>query len=128
MATPIFNGEIYKGKLNIYDKEGFRKYINSVYGQVEIIVRRKKEIRSLKENNYYWGVVIRLTADYAGLLDDEMHKAWQWKFLRKQTGKIETVRSTTSLSTVEMEEYLEKIRVFALDEWNLKVPLPNEVE
>ena len=128
MTTPIFDGEVYKGKLTLYDKVGFIGYLTSIYGQVEVVVRRKRVKRSIKENNYYWGVVIRLTADYTGFLDDEMHDAWRWKFLRKSTGKMETVRSTTSLSTKEMEDYLEKIRTFALTEWNLTIPLPKKVD
>lgn len=126
--TPIFAGDLYQGKLDIHDKEDFKKYLNSIYGQVEVIVRRKRSQRSLKENDYYWGVVVKLIADYTGMLDEEAHEALKWKFLRKQTGKMETVRSTASLSTKEMEDYLEKIRVWTLTDLGLKIPLPNEVD
>jgi len=36
------------------------------------------------------------------------------------------VKSTTQLSTLEMENYLEEIRRFASIKLNLIVPLPNE--
>jgi hypothetical protein len=37
------------------------------------------------------------------------------------------VRSTTSLNTVEMEEYVENIRRFAISELGCYIPEPNEI-
>ena len=81
--------------------------------------------RSLKENNYYWGIVLTLLAEATGFTPEEAHDAMRWKFLRKGQ-RFETVRSTTGLTTNEFEEYLEKIRLFAAQELNCIIPLPNE--
>jgi len=37
------------------------------------------------------------------------------------------VRSTTSLNTVEMNEYIEQIRIFAVSELGCYIPEPNEI-
>lgn len=83
--------------------------------------------RSLKENNYYWGVVLQTIADGTGYTPEEVHDAMRWKFLRKGQ-RFETVASTSSLSTYEFEEYLEKIRMFAAQELNCPIPLPKQNE
>lgn len=79
----------------------------------------------MKENNYYWGVVLDAIADTTGYTPEEVHDAMRWKFLRVG-GRFERVKSTTSLSTHEFEEYLEKIRMFANQELNCRIPLPRE--
>jgi hypothetical protein len=38
------------------------------------------------------------------------------------------VRSTTTYDKIEWEELMEKIRVWALTEFNIKIPKPNEVD
>jgi hypothetical protein len=35
--------------------------------------------------------------------------------------------STAKLDNVEFNEYIEKVRVFALEQLNIYVPLPNEI-
>lgn len=79
--------------------------------------------RSLRENNYYWGVVLQTISDQSGYTPEEVHDAMRWKFLRKGQ-RFETVASTTSLSVHEFEDYLDKIRIWAAQELQLSIPLP----
>jgi hypothetical protein len=86
----------------------------------------------LAENRYYWGIILTYIADETGYSKEEAHQIFGRMFLRydKQMpdGTTEAfVRSTTSLNTMEMEEYLEKIRIFALSELGTYIPLPNEI-
>jgi hypothetical protein len=37
------------------------------------------------------------------------------------------VRSTTSLNTIEMNEYIEQIRIFAVSELGCYIPEPGEI-
>ena len=41
---------------------------------------------------------------------------------------VEYVKSTTKLTTIEFEDYMEKIRVFASREMGCFLPKPNETE
>lgn len=57
-----------------------------------------------------------------------MHEALKFKFLRVEKEGIESARSTTDLTTTEFEEYMNQIRIWALTELDVKIPLPNEVD
>jgi hypothetical protein len=96
--------------------------------QVQLSVTRKREKRSSNQNKYYWGVVLPLIAQTTGYTIDESHDAMKMQFLVKRTAKVPTTRSTTDLSTAEMEEYLENIRRFAAVELSCYVPIPNEAQ
>lgn len=135
MITPIFEGNVDKnGELVIKDREMLRKYlvINLREKDVDVSVKPHKKQRSLKENSYYWGVIVRLVADEMGVLDDEAHDYLKALFLKKGVeinGKrYEVVRSTTSLSTTEFEYFVSKARIWASTELGLNIPEPNQVE
>jgi hypothetical protein len=116
--------EVYKNRLKIY-MEGFPPGT-----QVYVTVDRagKKQARSDLQNNYYWGVVIEITRLFCGYEKDEMHDAFGMLFRKMEavTG-IPTIRSTTSMSTLEFNEYIEQCRRFAAQELSLYIPDPNEV-
>jgi ATP-dependent phosphoenolpyruvate carboxykinase len=96
--------------------------------RVELKENRGK--RSLNENAYYWGVVVKILSDYTGDTPDDMHEVLKAKFLKTVVnfGGEELVMSkhTWNLTTKEFEEYLEQIRIFAQTELDVKIPLPNE--
>lgn len=103
------------------------------------IVKRIRKPRSGKQNRYYRGVVVRMIAeDTCGVPAskedcDAIHRELAKNFLgstevTKGGFTFEVIKSTTDLSTVEMEEYLEIIRRWADVELNLYIPKPNEVE
>ena len=123
-----FMGKSEKGIVVLDDEKGFTEHIKSLDGKfIQLVVRRYRTNRSNNQNKYYWGVVIKILGDELGYMPDEMHNALRWKFLRKG-GKLETVKSTSSLTTIEFEEYLELVRIWALRDLEIAIPLPNEVD
>lgn len=98
--------------------------------KVELKVNRGE--RSLRQNSYYWGVVIKILSDYTGFEPDEMHEDLKNRFLKyykviKATGEErELAKSTSNLSTEEFEAYLDMIRRWAMIEHDVYIPLPNE--
>jgi len=127
--NPIFEGKVEKGKIFLKAPETFRSYKKTFEGKkIQVILRKYKTSRSLPQNNYYFGVVVKMLADEFGYSTQEMHDALKLEFLRKTGGILETVRSTTDLTTTEFEMLLEKIRIWALTEHDVKIPLPNEIE
>lgn len=123
---PIFYGTALNGKLKIEDKEGFNTYLASLNGDVQILVEKRRKQRSLNQNNYYWGVVIPMLADQFGYESEEMHEALKYMFLKKGKVELPTVRSTSSLTTVEFEDYMTRVRRWALQEQQILIPEPNE--
>lgn len=102
-----------------------KKYINL----------REEKIRSLPQSKYYWGVCIKILSDELGYTDEEIHEVCKSMFLKdvihlKTKGgglkEVVIVKSTRDLTTIEFEDYLSKIRVFASLELGIFIPEPNE--
>lgn len=126
---PIFCGKVEQGALTLDRPDKFKQYLLTLNKKaVHIVVRKIQKPRSKKENRYYWGVVIKLLCETTGYNDDEMHDALRMLFLRDIDKKIPTLRSTTSLTTVDFEEYLTKIREWAIQTLHCYIPEPNEVD
>jgi hypothetical protein len=96
--------------------------------QVDIQIKRyyPKKDRSNEQNRYMWGVVYRLLADYTGHSPEEIHEAMKYEFLLNHESKLKVPRSTSELSTLEMEDYLSRVREFASMELGVYIPEPNE--
>lgn len=90
----------------------------------------KSTSRSNPQNRYYWGVVIDILSNELGYTPEEIHEILRQKFLtRKALVKDEEFVipiSTTTLTTVEMENYLTKIREWASLYSGIYIPEPNE--
>lgn len=90
-------------------------------------INKSKNIRSLNQNRYYFGVVLLILSDHFGYTTDELHQICAGTFLRYENKGKEFIKSTTKLDTKEFERYLEQIRMWALNEHQIIIPLPNEV-
>ena len=121
------------GEWHGLSKNVLRREVRKLFhGQsIEIRIRRVKKHRSVQQNRYYW-LIVTMMADHTGFTKDEMHSILRYKFLKSErvndnTGIVyEYVKSTTELSTIEYEEYLEQVRSFGVDELDLRIPMPNE--
>ena len=119
-----------------FDKEEDKRKLFSVLrnlkGSFAISLKKNKAARSLASNRYYWGVVLAYLSEETGFTKDEAHQLMQRQFLKyakdASDGTSEMfVRSTTSLNTIEMNEYIEQIRIFAVSELGVYIPEPNEI-
>jgi hypothetical protein len=117
-------------KLVLFDKDRFNKSLMSFKPntRVWVIVKDDAEIRSLKMNAYYHGVIVAMLAKFFGYEHDEMHEALKWKFLQKPDAPVPTVRSTRTLDKKEFFEFNESIKRWAAMEYAFYIPDPNEVE
>lgn len=114
-------------------KRKFRQEVARVFGgcSIEIVIHRKKKHRSIQQNRYYW-LIVTMMADHTGFTKDEMHGVLRCRFLKAEkvnesSGLVyEYTKSTTELSTVEYEEYLEQVRNFGIEEFDMRIPMPNE--
>jgi len=127
--APIWRGNIENGELKLTQPDSFKRYLHSLRGEIELVVRKWKKRRTSNQNSYYWGVVIPILCESLGYSDEEMHEALKWKFLRnKDREKLPTVKSTASLSTVEFKNYIDKIVMWASQEESIVIPDPDKVE
>ena len=126
---PVFRAQIKTGII-IFDRpnEAYG-YLQDLEGKyVEVVVRKERSERSNNQNKYYHGVVVKMLSDFTGYDRDEVHEILKHEFLKKvNTGGFEYVKSTAKLSTVEFEEYLDKIKTWA-SMLGCVIPDPNECE
>lgn len=125
----LFWGEVKNGTLTLHNLTRFKNYLKSIEGEVEVAIGKPKRLRTLQQNKYYWGVVLEVLYKQSevGYTREEWHNALKFKFLRKE-GLLPTVESTTKLTTLEFEDYLDRIRQWAIEFLDCTIPLPNEVE
>lgn len=100
-------------------------------GEFCVEIKKNKTTRSIQQNRLYWSWV-NILADHFGYTPEEMHLELGTAFLplrEYKTRKNKTLVmpvSTTSLSTKEFTEYLEKIDKLAQQQ-NVKIPRPEEL-
>lgn len=105
-----FYGIIADHRIQLGDAAAFSQQIRRLEGcQIEIRLAKRKKIRSLDANAYYWGVCIKYLAEYTGYEPDELHDALKARFLTDNSGKLPRVRSTASLDTKEFSEYVDNV-------------------
>ena len=133
MSTPIFRAVIKQGKVHLINPDVYEMWIKGNFRDGTIVnctVRKASKIRSLPQNNYYWGVVLNYIGNQTGYEPEEVHENMKQEFLRDHEVQnfMYHIKSTTELTTEEFEDYLEHIRRWAAQFLELYIPLPNEVE
>ena len=139
MRKLTFNGEIRNGVARIHRKQAFLDAIKTMPdGHIRFTLERIYHKHSDPQRGYYWGVVV---AELVEAIKDEheetVSKEWAHELLKsycnsyevanKENGLVLRMPLTTStLTTVEYEEYLERCRRFILEYFNRTVLLPNE--
>lgn len=106
--------------------------------KVDITFKLSRKKRSNKQNRYYWGVIVPMFQqgifDCFGEIWDitTTHEHLKSTFNReekvnKKTAEVvQLLKSTSENSTIEMEEYHEKIREWMRENMDIICPLPNE--
>ena len=123
-------GKVEEGKFLPNDPKSFREAFYHHEGKpVEVSVKRKTRSRSNQQHRYYWGVVVKILGDHFGYSDLEMHEALKYEFLRiEKQGKPLTVRSTRDLTTIEFEDYVERIKLWSVEEYQCYIPAPGMID
>ncbi len=99
---------------------------------IQLTIEKRQSRRSIAENSYYWGVIIKIISDHTGENDWKIHGILGRMFLTQGVevnGKrYEVTKSSHFLTVAEFEEYAEKCRLWAGSELDLVVPAPNEFD
>lgn len=144
----VFRGKASGGKLSLYKRAEFDKYLKTLEGEVDLILRKHRKPRTSgqeweksNQNGYYWGVVIpKLVAYYAeqavkqnkpelALDPDQVHEGIKFLFLNEGTYSqfgFPKIKSTKPLNTLEWEALMQQIRDWAMEEYHLYIPEPME--
>jgi ribosomal protein L39E len=119
-----FNCKSSKGKL--FDQ---LKLLKPVPYWIEI--KEDKDKRSNRQNRYFHGVMLPILSEHTGYTTNEIKALLKGMFLTYTIElkglEFELIKSTSDLDTKEMEEFLEKCRMFSAMELDCQVPLPGEM-
>lgn len=128
--VPKFRGTPTKGVMSINNIGQWTRYLHTLEGiDCEIIVKKYRKKRSLPQNAYFHGVVCLILGNYWGYTVDEAHSAICVEFLTiSEEGKPNYVRSTTDLNTEEFNDFLEQVKMWASQEFQVYIPDPNETD
>lgn len=119
--------EILDGKwrMNPLTSEQMRRWLISVKkDKVWMTLDAKLPKRSTQQNNFYWGAVLPHISAETGDVVEDLHDLFKSRFLKGaekeiRGHKVQTYKSTTSLSVGEFAEYL-----FKIEQWT-GIPLPS---
>lgn len=126
------------GKLTLQNRQRLIQWCSENKDKaVRIRFTRRYKQRSHPQNSYYWGVVICEIANrlrdlgHQWLDDEDVHTMMKLKFnyevVRSEDGEmLELPKSTTSLTTVEFMEYIDRVRQWAAGFLDIYIPDPNE--
>lgn len=129
---------IYISNGTITNKKAIRNVFEGLKDGRYLVKIESNKTRSSPQNRYYFGCVLPLVKD--GLIEigyreisnnEQVHELMKFMFLKKNivneiTGEvIETVGSTTGLSTIEFNEYIDRIAQFSAEMLGVVIPEPN---
>jgi hypothetical protein len=123
---------VENGKVKFVDRYSFDREIKDYEGRKAwLTIGGRRNSRTLNQNAYYWGVVVTRLAGYLGYFPDEIHEVLKQKFLPAKSialknEEVVIPQSTSTLDTIQFEEYLEQIRIWAVRDLEFTLPLPNE--
>lgn len=141
---------IKDGSIDPHQEVHYLNELSKLEGKTVTVYIVPTEVRSSKQNNYYWGTLIYMihqdlvakgwraddidTFEYSGnLTKHHVHMYMRRKFLLddvldQTTGEIGGygIRSTSSLTPKEFGDYIESIRQWAIELLDLNIPDPNE--
>ena len=128
---PKFFGKVENNNLRLDRRTEFQNWLKFLEGQeIELTVRKRYRSRGLKANAYLW-VIYNYISEHTGYTPEEIHGLCKVMFLkgtRNLWGKIyETVGSTAILDTLEFTNYIEKVKLWALQDLNITVPEAQEL-
>jgi hypothetical protein len=130
----VFNGRVDKGKLILKERDAFFDKVQNLNGkQIALTIEESKKLRSLPQNNYYWGVVLEIISEHTGHTALEIHEIMKQKFLKPREINIKGEHyfvhgSTTNLDQLGMMDYIERIKAWAATALQLSIPEPYTVD
>ena len=118
------------------DKQSLINYLKELGSDYIVEVKKKRENRSIMQNNYYWKCIVQVLAEECGYFNDEMHdilkvkfsSQWESVVVNDKTIGLQIINGTARMNTRNFEIYTESIRIWALSELGIRLMLPNEYE
>lgn len=95
-----------------------------------VIPLDRELIRTLPQNNLYWGIYVSTLAEHFGEFPEDMHEELKKMFNPKDSKVTPGERfggTTTKMTRKEFTKYLESIKIWALTKYEVDLPNPEEI-
>lgn len=136
MTEYVTTGMVDSGRFHVHDGKALLTAMQKFPdGPVRVRIEQIEKTRSAQANRYYWGVVIRAIAEHTGYTPT--HEALKQLFLPKHLafqdhngdvrGDVVIGGSTRRMSGREFANYLERIRLWAMETLDVVIPPAGEV-
>jgi hypothetical protein len=129
----VENGKVISNRKLLSDT------LASFSGRVSIIIQKAKKVRSGQQNRYLHASFTILSKELINYTGDERYTAAMVKdivkckfltvdMINESSGEVigTRIKSTTELSTLEMNEFIENMIRWAAEQFNITIPYPNE--
>ena len=98
-------------------------------GEYAVKIVRKTQPRTVSQNSLMW-MWYKCMEESTGQPKEDFHDYYKAKYLQRQVqiGRrvVTVVGSTTDLNTLQMTNYLEKVKADAATEFGIMLPLPED--
>lgn len=98
-------------------------------GEYTVKIVRKTQPRTVSQNSLMW-MWYKCMEESTGQAKEDFHDYYKAKYLQRQVqiGRrvVTVVGSTTDLNTLQMTNYLEKVKTDAATEFGIMLPLPED--
>src|SRR6476660_6385940 len=128
-------GQIVDGKLVLETPEAFKQAMWRMKpGPVVVRIEQPHSSRSLAQNAYLHAAPFPILAEYFGcsvedVKYDLMGEKWGWKESAMDPNRMIPVKpSTSSMTVAECNEFIDWLIAWAMEKFNVAIPLPNELE
>ena len=114
------------------EKSRFNKFCLSIEGEYEMIIRKKFNKKSRKQDGWYFGLVLPMLADAMGDTDlAYVHACMKNRFLTiTKTDKKGVEHKATGryakLNTEQAGNFIEKVRQFTSEFYSIDIPEPDK--
>jgi hypothetical protein len=100
--TILYRGKVEKGQFIPDSKFQWNSAFMAFNNQrVTVSIKKVSKPRSLNQNAYYWGVVLKIFGEHLGYTLEEIHEVCKWQFLKVFRDNLPTtVKSTDRKSVV----------------------------
>jgi len=133
MKKLIHKVKINKGKLILLNKEKFNNYLLSLEGEFDLVIKKPVNQRTIDQNKYFHGVVLKVSAECMGF-DLVETKAYlkavlgYFKIYEIDGQRFTELESTSKMSTKRLSEFIEEIKKFIFNNYQVNIPNANEID
>lgn len=122
-----FFGVVKNGKVCFDNPEQYESHLLTLEEKrIELTIQKEQLSRSNQQSRYLFGVIYQAISDETGYTKEEVHEMMKSILLKDHKvvndKRYTVVRSTSSLTTTEMSEFIEGCKRFAATELSLNIP------